>query len=131
MSKDLHDVPLASIPRRTLARVVDLVIFFVPAIIAAALFSPDALSFAIFFLLLMAGAAQDILGTARWGKSIGKALFGIRVSDEREQRPPDLWHASLRWWLPLLMPPLLAWVTWDKRRQGIHDKAAETLVVRG
>jgi uncharacterized RDD family membrane protein YckC len=121
---------LASIPRRLFARFVDIVIFLVPAISAAALIPSSALGFAVFMFLLLAGAAQDIFGTARWGQSIGKALMRISVVTERDRRPPDLWHAFLRWWIPALLPPLLVWATWDKRRQGIHDKAAETLVVR-
>lgn len=122
--------PLAPIPRRVLARGVDLLLEFGPAILAAVLIPSSVVGFAAFMLLLIAGAAQDILGTARWGKSIGKALLRIRVVDEHSQQPPDLWHAFLRWWLPTLLPPLLVWATWDERRQGIHDKAASTLVVR-
>lgn len=114
-----------------LARLVDLLILFVPAAVAAVAIPSTAVGFPVSLVLLLAGAAQDIFGTKRWGKSIGKALFGIRVIDEHEGRPPDLWHAFLRWWLPSFLPPLLVWATWDERRQGIHDKAAETLVVRG
>lgn len=127
---ELPSVPLASIPRRALARLIDYLLLLVPAIVAAAAIPSTAVGFPVFFLLLIAGAAQDIIGTARWGKSAGKALFGIRVIDEHDHQPPDLWHAFLRWWLPTLLPPLLVWATWDKRRQGIQDKAAETLVVR-
>ena len=122
--------PLASIPRRILARLVDLAIELVPAIGAAALIPTALIGFPVFMVLLLAGAAQDILGTARWGRSAGKALLGIRVIDEHSAQPPDLWHSFLRWWIPGLLPPLLVWATWDKRRQGIHDKAAETLVIR-
>lgn len=121
---------MASIPRRMLARLVDFGILLAPAIAAAVLIPSSAVGFAVFMLLLLAGAAQDILGTAPWGQSLGKALFGIRVVSERDHRPPDLWHSFLRWWLPSLLPPVLVWATWDARRQGIHDKAAETLVVR-
>ena len=130
MTQQAVNVALASIPRRMLARLVDLGILLAPSIAAAVLIPSGAVGFAAFILLLLAGAAQDILGTARWGQSLGKALFGIRVVSERDHRPPDLWHSFLRWWLPSLLPPLLVWATWDERRQGIHDKAAETLVVR-
>jgi uncharacterized RDD family membrane protein YckC len=127
---ELPDVPLASIWRRALARSVDLLILFVPAIAAVVAIPWIVVAVPVFLLLLLAGAAQDVFGTARWGQSAGKALFGIRVVNERDGRPPDLFHSFLRWWLPNLLPPLLVWATWDKRRQGIHDKAAETLVVR-
>jgi uncharacterized RDD family membrane protein YckC len=127
---DLSEVRLASIPRRATARAIDYAITFVPAIIVAVEVHGIG-GFLLFFVVLLACASQDPIGTARWGKSIGKALLGIRVVDERTLRPPDLWHAFLRWWIPGLLPPLLVWATWDKRRQGIHDKAAETLVVRG
>jgi uncharacterized RDD family membrane protein YckC len=121
---------LASITRRVIARLVDVIVGFVPAIVAVAVIPSSAIGFTVFMLLLLGGAAQDILGTARWGRSVGKLLLGIRVVDEHSGLPPDLWHAFLRWWIPGLLPPLLVWATWDKRRQGIHDKAAETLVVR-
>lgn len=113
-----------------IARLVDLIVQFVPAIVAAATIPNSAIGFAVFMLLLLGGVAQDIFGTARRGQSVGKALLGIRVIDERFGLPPDLWHAFLRWWITGLLPPLLIWATWDDRRQGIHDKAAETLVVR-
>ena len=129
-SAELSELRLASIPRRAIARAIDFAIAFVPAIVVAVEVD-GAGGLALFFMALFAGACQDTIGTARWGKSIGKALLGIRVVDERTLRPPDLTHAFLRWWLPNLLPPLLVWVTWDKRRQGIHDKAAETLVIRG
>jgi uncharacterized RDD family membrane protein YckC len=121
---------LASIPRRMFARLIDLAILLAPAIAAVALLPSGALGVAVFMVLLLAGAAQDIFGTARRGQSIGKWFMRIRVVDERNQHPPDLWHAFLRWWIPSLLPPLLVWATWDERRQGIHDKAAETLVIR-
>lgn len=129
---DVGKPRLASIPRRTVARLVDFGIEFVPAVAAAVAMptTTTAISFPVFIILLFAGAAQDVVGTARWGQSAGKALLGIRVIDERSGRPPDLWHSFLRWWIPGLLPPLLVWATWDERRQGIHDKAAETLVVR-
>jgi uncharacterized RDD family membrane protein YckC len=121
--------PLASIPRRALARIVDYLLFFVPVIVAA-VEVPGIGGLLLVFAVMLAGAAQDVVGTARWGRSLGKALFGIRVVNERTLAPPDLTHAFLRWWLPTLLPPFLVWATWDARRQGIHDKAAETLVVR-
>jgi uncharacterized RDD family membrane protein YckC len=112
------------------ARLVDVVIALGPAIAVAVAIPSARLAFPAFVVCLIGGAAQDIFGTARWGKSVGKALLGIRVVNERSGMPPDLWHAFLRWWLPSLLPPLLVWATWDSRRQGIHDKAAETLVLR-
>jgi uncharacterized RDD family membrane protein YckC len=121
---------LASIPRRAVARLIDLTLTFAPAIIAAVTIPTAAVGFPAFMLLLLAGAGQDIFGTARWGQSVGKALLGIRVVNEHSGQLPDLWHSFLRWWIPSLLPPLLVWATWDERRQGIHDKAAETLVVR-
>jgi uncharacterized RDD family membrane protein YckC len=129
-SPEPAELRLASIPRRAIARAIDFAIAFVPVIVVAVEVH-GAGGFALFFFVLLAGAGQDVIGTHRWGKSIGKALLGIRVVDERTLRPPDLLHAFLRWWIPGLLPPLLVCVTWDKRRQGIHDKAAETLVIRG
>ena len=127
-SPELSELRLASISRRVIARAIDFLIWFVAAIVVA-VEVPGAGGLALFLVVLVVGAAQEVIGTARWGKSIGKALFGIRVVVERTLRPPDLWHGFLRWWLLVLLQ-LLVLITWDKRRQGIHDKAAETLVIR-
>ena len=126
---ELSELRLASISRRVIARAIDFLIWFVLAVVVA-VEVPGAGGTALFLVVLLAGAAQEIFGTARWGKSFGKALLGIRVIGERTLRPPDLWHAFLRWWLFVLLT-LLVLITWDERRQGIHDKAAETLVIRG
>ena len=56
---------LASIPRRIVARLVDLAVMFVPAITSTIAIRSEALGFSVFVLLLLGGAAQDILGTAR------------------------------------------------------------------
>ena len=112
-------------------RFVDHVLCWGVAIVVVAATEASTLGLVLFFVFVFAGAAQEILGTARWGKSVGKALLGIRVVDAHGGRPPDLLHAWLRWWIPGLLPPLVVWASWDAQRQGIHDKAAETLVVVG
>jgi uncharacterized RDD family membrane protein YckC len=66
------------------------------------------------------------------GRSIGKALFGLRIvrADGTEL---NLWHSALRfagYWLSAL-PFGLGFLTvlFDKKRRSFHDRLAGTLVV--
>ncbi len=73
---------------------------------------------------------------ALWGQTLGMMLLRIRVVRRETGRPPDWGRALVRFAVPAVMGivPLLgmlayAWMLWDPLRQGLHDKAAGTLVV--
>lgn len=75
-------------------------------------------------------------GIAKTGQSIGKRVMGIWVLDADTGQPIGWARALLRWtvlcllgafWIPLLI--LLLTIPNDPRRQGWHDKAANTVVV--
>ena len=95
-------------------------------------------------VVLLGGFAAWVLYrvvcTGRWGRTIGKCLFGIQVVRlEDPSTPPGLRRAAIRWVLPPLagaiplpgsglLPYLMA--VRNHRRQGGHDQAARTVVVR-
>ncbi|MGW0335466.1 RDD family protein [Streptomyces sp. NPDC003011] len=86
-------------------------------------------------VLLVFGALYEALPTAKWGRTLGKKLFGLDVRDIEGHEPPSF-GAALRRWLVYSVPGLLAvgvlgvlWCLFDRPwRQCWHDKAAHTFV---
>ncbi|WP_141578238.1 RDD family protein [Actinomadura sp. WMMA1423] len=105
-------------------------------------------AYAVVFLL---GFAYFTVLHARWGQTLGKKAFGIRLV-RAEDRSAVSWGQALgrqaivygigvtTGALNLLVPGagilglvgLLdnAWILWDDRRQALHDKAVKTVVVK-
>ena len=92
-------------------------------------------------LFAAVGVAYEVTMIALKGQTLGKMATSIKVVRADNGLLPG-WGKSIgRWIIPiiLLFVPLLGWVlfllvyvslTWDKVRQGWHDKAAGTLVVK-
>ncbi|MET7655323.1 RDD family protein [Streptomyces sp. NPDC005486] len=86
-------------------------------------------------VLLGFGVVYEALPTAKWGRTLGKKLFGLEVRDIGGGEPPSF-GAALRRWFVYSVPGLLAigvvgvvWGLFDKPwRQCWHDKAAHTFV---
>ncbi|MGW1723180.1 RDD family protein [Streptomyces sp. NPDC002306] len=86
-------------------------------------------------VLLGFGILYEALPTARWGRTLGKRLFGLEVRDIEGHEPPAF-GASLRRWLVYSVPGLLGigvvgvlWCLFDRPwHQCWHDKAAHTFV---
>lgn len=86
-------------------------------------------------VLFLVSALYEVLPTARWGRTLGKRLFGLDVRDIEGHEPPSFGR-SLRRWLVHTVSGLLGigvigvlWCVWDKPwRQCWHDKAAHTFV---
>lgn len=85
------------------------------------------------FLLL--GFLLEALPTAKWGRTLGKKLFGLDVRDIESHDTPTLGSALRRWLvygvLGLLVIGVLnvLWCLFDRPwRQCWHDKAARTFV---
>lgn len=84
---------------------------------------------------LVFGLLYEALPTAKWGRTLGKKLFGLTVVDVERQDPPRF-GASLRRWLVRYVLSLLVvgvvgvlWCLFDRPwRQCWHDKAARTFV---
>ena len=91
------------------------------------------------FYLLAFG--YDWLQHALWGQTIGKRALGTRVVREQSYTKISLGAAGGRAAIYALLPlvPLVGWIfgivnelwlTWDPRRQCVHDKGANTVVVK-
>lgn len=71
-------------------------------------------------------AVEVYLLTALTGFTVGKRLLGLRVA-RLDGKPVGLWWAFIRTLLLLaVVPPLI----FDSDLRGLHDKAANTLVIR-
>ncbi|CAL9514924.1 hypothetical protein SUDANB6_03723 [Streptomyces sp. enrichment culture] len=86
-------------------------------------------------VLLLFGVVYEALPTAKWGRTLGKRLFGLEVRDIEAHETPSF-GAALRRWLVYSVPGLLAvgvvgllWCLFDRPwHQCWHDKAARTFV---
>jgi uncharacterized RDD family membrane protein YckC len=83
----------------------------------------------------------DAVQHAKWGQTLGKRALSTRVVSAYDGSPVRPAAAVKRAAVYALIPviPLLGtffallnelWLTWDRRRQCLHDKAARTVVVR-
>lgn len=71
---------------------------------------------------------------AMWrGQTLGKRMMGVRVI-RLDGRPMSWWYAFERFggYAASLSTGLLGFlqILWDRNRQGLHDKAVETVVIR-
>ncbi|MEU3194229.1 RDD family protein [Streptomyces sp. NPDC006992] len=88
--------------------------------------------------VLVFGLVYEVLPTARWGRTLGKKLFGISVVNIEGYGKPSFGKAVLRWLvhgvLGLLVVGVVnaAWCLFDRPwRQCWHDKVAGTFVAKG
>ncbi|PKV90043.1 uncharacterized protein DUF2510 [Streptomyces sp. TLI_146] len=92
---------------------------------------------AVLAVALIIGVLYEVLPTARWGRTPGKWLFALAVVDSETLTPPGVRRATRRYLMRFALNvmvigflvglrPLVAL----PRRQGLHDKAAHTWVVR-
>jgi uncharacterized RDD family membrane protein YckC len=144
----MSDVPesaLASIGRRFVARVLDLVIVGVPVSVVTWLVSDvnlDQRDFNspgwTFWLGFLASLAYEIGFIAKTGQTPGKAVMRIRVVSADPSQPLTGERAAVRA-VPLIagaLPVIGAFsfvlylpALWTPRRQGLHDRLAGTIVV--
>ncbi len=85
------------------------------------------------FLLL--GLLYEAVPTAKWGRTLGKKVFGLQVRDIEEHEPPRFGGALRRWLVYGVLGVLgigvlnVLWCLFDRPwRQCWHDKAARTFV---
>ena len=89
-------------------------------------------------LPILVGAAYETCFVALKGQTPGKMAVSIKVVRADNGTLPGWGPAAGRWVIPtvgyllLILPGLLvhASLLWDDRRQGWHDKAVKTLVVK-
>jgi len=107
---------VATIGRRLLALLID---WLLCTLIALAILGSQGWTLPIF-------AAETYLLTALTGFTVGKRLLGIRVA-RLDGRPVGLLWALVRTLLLLAVVPAL--IT-DRDLRGLHDRAANTIVIR-
>jgi uncharacterized RDD family membrane protein YckC len=85
--------------------------------------------------LLLFGLVYEVLPTRRWGRTLGKKMFGLRVLTMEQQESPGFVSALLRWLtyggLAVLVVGVVnvLWCVFDRPwRQCWHDKIAGTFV---
>ena len=95
-------------------------------------------------MVMAVGMLYEVSLTALKGQTLGKMAVRIRVVSAESGSLPGWGKAFGRWfvlsivgvfglWIPfvgLLALVVYASLLWDKRRQGWHDKAAKTLVIK-
>jgi uncharacterized RDD family membrane protein YckC len=92
---------------------------------------------AVFVLL---GTVYSTLGVALWGRTLGKLVVRCKVVRVDTGGPTGWWYAAIRalvvslaWAIPYLALAaamvVYGYAVIDPRQQGLHDKAAGTLVV--
>ena len=138
---------LASIGQRVLGAVVDgllvSMVVVVPLILGLVDFDPadPALPGELVLALFLFGAVDTVVPTALWGQTPGKIAAGTRVVVEEDGSLPGWRRAAVRWAVPGIAGRLpyvgpavslavMASLVIDRRRRGLHDRAAGTIVVR-
>ncbi|MBH5335136.1 RDD family protein [Streptomyces pactum] len=89
-------------------------------------------------VLLVAGLLYEALPTAKWGRTLGKKLCGLRTLDIESHDTPTFGSALRRWLVYGVLGVLVigvvnvVWCLFDRPwRQCWHDKAAHTFVATG
>lgn len=143
---------LASIPTRALARIIDTFLLAIVAIAAVSILGTvnvddevvnvDAPGWLPLAVLAVSAAYEIILTTTR-GQTLGKMAMGIRVAQRGRGTNPTPNQAIVRWIVPNIagvipiaevaaIAVLVVYLSAaaNALRQGIHDRAATTVVVR-
>jgi uncharacterized RDD family membrane protein YckC len=121
---------VAPMGRRFIALIIDWVLC--ELIVAAILRHPlgagasDPEYFATQYWTLLAFGLEIWLLTAVSGLTIGKRLMGIRTIRTNGERPGFGWALLRTLLIFCVIPPCLA----DRDLRGLHDRAADTIVVR-
>ncbi|AQU68515.1 RDD family protein [Streptomyces niveus] len=151
--------PLAPMGKRILARIVDWIIVAIPLVLISIPFNvyhrwtnssdnwDDAVNgvngggqWVFRIITIVAFVGYDAVMTQSGGQTLGKRLFKLRVAMLNDGRVPDSRSSLLRalvLWVPALVCCACFWpllililILLDRPyRQGLHDKAAKTVVV--
>jgi uncharacterized RDD family membrane protein YckC len=143
--------PLADSAKRTLARIIDMILVGVVIVLLSWAFGvgeyeltgddiDTAASFGQSTIAAVLYIAYDTLMTAKSGQTLGKKWLKMRVADLDNGATPSVQTALIRaavLWLPFAFCCACIWTAisggwsyFDKPyKQGLHDKAAKTVVV--
>lgn len=87
-------------------------------------------------LFLITLGLYDIVAIKKYETTIGKKAMGLKVISANKEPSIGWGRAVLRKVVYHITTNLLflylgsLWIIWDKKKQGLHDKAAETYVVK-
>ena len=137
------ELPLASIVRRIVSNIIDGTLLMAVALLLAALLgdlSVDSMrdSSGLQLSAWLLGVVYQVVLIAQTGQTIGKRLMSIQAVDATTGAVPTLAQAVRRAIPQLLAPiPFLGFLAgmlplpalWHPRRQGLHDRFANTIVV--
>ncbi len=159
-SDDHLDFDLAGPGARLVARVIDLAIGFMTFVVTLifvvvaydieltddpdTLTIPDGGALILRWVPILIWGLYEVLLTLRRGQTLGKMVTKIRVVAVHGDDPLPAKAAALRWGIlaipPIIIPDLLfglgisfvvgIWFVLDSNRQGLHDKGANTYVVK-
>jgi len=137
---------LASLGRRAGGLAIDTLLVNGPPMgVAAALghnpFDTDTDLLALSVAVIALGLVYETLAVWRWGRTVGKWAMGTRVVGMPDGAPLDLSRSFLRSLVPatvgavpqigvLFSVGVYTWAFVDPLRQGVHDKAAGSIVVQ-
>lgn len=142
------DVPLlAGFGRRIGGRVIDVLILVIVSVFLLVALGTEidleagtvSVPLVARFALVVVPAAYEIYFVTTRGQTPGKIVARTQVVMAKSGEVPTIGAAAVRWAVPglLALVPRLSivtllvylWIIWDDRRQGLHDKAAGTIVV--
>ncbi|MFF5143560.1 RDD family protein [Streptomyces sp. NPDC013157] len=143
--------PLADSGRRTLARIIDMILVGIVVVLLTLAFRVSEYqmdgdkisagrSFAQSLVAAVLFVAYDTVLIAKWGQTLGKKWLGMRVANLSDGATPSAQTSLLRalvLWVPFAFCCACVWTVicggWSyfdrPYRQGLHDKAAKTVVV--
>lgn len=140
---------LASAGQRAVGFVADVAVagavLLTPGMLLSGAVSADDIGPGLTDLLRIVGfvflALYEVVPTALWGRTPGKAVVGTRVVGLGDGRVPGWKRAVLRWALPALafQVHVVGWaiavllravLVADPLHRGVHDRLAGTIVVR-
>jgi uncharacterized RDD family membrane protein YckC len=143
----VESLPLASIGQRAIARILDTVLMAVPSALLLVPYldtSTEPVSIDVPFWVTIAVVAvfavYEVVCVALWSQTLGKRLFRVRVVRIDDGQRTGWSKAAIRALVPLAASavPYVGPFLWigtylvavvDARRQGLHDKAAGTIVI--
>ncbi|CAM4057348.1 RDD family protein [Kibdelosporangium persicum] len=124
------EVALATPGGRIAARLVDVLIVFLPVYVVLSVVSPDNL-LAVIGTVVLGMVPYDTLLTMRTGATPGKRIARVRVVRTDTGAPPGLSRAFVRAVLgvPLSLVPAVTALFDERTHRGWHDRVAGTLVI--
>lgn len=130
-------VAYAGFSRRFIAAFIDALLFGVIFSIAFSPFAGGAKAEIISFISIVENLLAFAITVFFWVRLLGtpgKLLMGCQVVDADSGHPVSVKQAALRYLGYFLSFITLCvgffWIIWDKRKQGLHDKIANTVVLQ-